>query len=76
MSDFNYSKNYGNYSTVDVVAAQNTLLRKVYLWMTAALAITGALLCLVGGDHLAPRDAEDSAPEYTFDQFFPLHKED
>ena len=41
MSDFNYSKNYGNYSTVDVVAAQNTLLRKVYLWMTAALAITG-----------------------------------
>jgi len=41
MADFNYSKNYGNYSTVDVVAAQNTLLRKVYLWMTAALAITG-----------------------------------
>ena len=41
MTDFNYSKNYGNYSTVDVVEAQNTLLRKVYLWMTAALAITG-----------------------------------
>jgi hypothetical protein len=56
--------------------------------VVAALAITGALLCLVGGDHRAPSDAKDSAsvgtafhrrppaPEYTFDHFFPLHKED
>lgn len=58
----------------------------VALAVVAALAITGALLCLVGGDHRAPRavggdhrtprDAEDSAPEYTFDHFFPLHKEE
>ena len=61
----------------------------VALAVAAALAITGALLCLVGGDHRAPRDPKDSAPvgtafhrrppkaaNYTFDQFFPLHKED
>ena len=61
----------------------------VALAVVAALAITGAFLCLVGGDHRAPRDAEDSAPvgtafhrrppkaaNYNFDHFFPLHKED
>ena len=56
----------------------------VALAVVAALAITCALLCLedhrapraVGGDHRAPRDAENSVPEYTFDRFFPLHKED
>ena len=58
----------------------------VALAVVAALAITGALLCLV--DDRAPSDAEDSAsvgtafhrrppaPEYAFDHFFPLHKED
>lgn len=40
MNDFNYSKNYDTYSSVDVVSTQNTLMRKVYLWMAAALAIS------------------------------------
>ncbi len=61
----------------------------VALAVVAALAITGALLFLAGGDHRAPREAEDPAPvgtashrrpskaaNYNFDQFFPLHKED
>ena len=47
----------------------------------AALVITGVFLCLVGRDHRARRAVgpcvpHDRSEQYTFDQFFPLHKED
>ena len=44
----------------------------------AALVITGVFLCLLGRDHRARRvpPPGTALPEYTFDQFFPLHKED
>ena len=47
----------------------------------AALVITGVSLCLVGRDHRARRAVGPCVPhdrieQYTFDQFFPLHKED
>ncbi len=73
-----------------VAASRSSAKRGRYIFVAlAALALIGALLFLVGGDHRAPRDAEDSAPvgtafhrrppkaaNYTFDQFFPLHNEE
>ena len=53
----------------------------IALAVVAALVITGVLLFLVGGDHRAPRAVRGgrgatALPEYTFDQFFPLHTEE
>ena len=73
-----------------VAASRSSTKRDRYIAVAlAALALIGAFLFLVGGDHRAPRDAEDSAPvgtafhrrppkaaNYTFDQFFPLHAEE
>ena len=62
MNDFNYSKSYGSYNSTSAVDVQNTLLRKSYVWMAAALLITGltsyyvatspAVLSLIFGNRL------------------------